>query len=413
MPRAAIVGGSLAGLLAANLLHRTGWTVAVHERTPGPLAGRGAGIVTHPALFAALRRAGVPESAPVGVPVAGRITYAADGSVVGTRPLPQVLTSWSRLHRLLREALPPELVRPGSTAAGVSQDAGGITLHLAEGGDERADLVVGADGLRSSIRAAHLPGAAPDYVGYVAWRGVVPEARLSPAARAALMPFFAFCLPPGEQMLGYPVAGAEDEVDAGLRRFNFVWYRPADPETLALLQTDAAGAHHADGIPPQRIRPEVLADARNAARRTLSPAFAEVVEAAEPLFFQPIQDFAAPRMAFGRCCILGDAAFVVRPHPGMGVTKAAEDAVALARALAAHSGDVPGALRAFEAERLPAGRALVEHARRLGAYMQAHRRTPEERAAVERFRTPEAVMRETAVMPALAEDSGVTERPSV
>jgi len=399
MPRAAVVGGSLAGLLAANLLHRAGWDVTVHERTAGPLAGRGAGIVTHPALFEALRHAGVPEAAPVGVPVAGRITYAPDGSVVGTWPLPQVLTSWSRLHRLLREALPPQLVRAGSTAAGVSQDPAGITLHLTDGADERADLVVGANGLRSSLRTAHLPDAAPEYVGYVAWRGVVPEARLSPAARAALMPFFAFCLPPGEQMLGYPVAGAADEVEPGLRRFNFVWYRPAGPDALARLQTDGAGTHHADGIPPPRIRPEVLAEARDAARRTLSPAFAELVAATEPLFFQPIQDLAVPRMAFGRCCILGDAAFVVRPHPGMGVTKAAEDAVALARALAAHPGDVPGALRSFEAERLPVGRALVEHARRLGAYMQAHRRTPEERAAAERFRTPEAVMRETAVAP--------------
>ncbi len=401
-PRAAIVGGSLAGLLAANLLHRAGWDVVVHERTPGPLAGRGAGIVTHPALFEALRRAGVPEEAPVGVPVAGRVAYAPDGSVAGTRALPQVLTSWSRLHRLLREALPPHLVRPGSAVVDVTQDADGATLHLAGGAEDRAHLVVGADGLRSAVRASHLPGATPEYVGYVAWRGVVPETRLSPAARAALMPFFAFCLPPGEQMLGYPVAGEDDEVEPGRRRFNFVWYRPAGPETLARMQTDADGAHHAEGIPPPRIRPEVLAEARNAARRTLSPAFAELVEATEPLFFQPIQDLAVPRMAFGRCCILGDAAFVVRPHPGMGVTKAAEDAVALVRALAAaRPSDVPGALLSFEAERLPVGHALVEHARRLGAYMQAHRRTPEERAAAERFRTPEAVMRETAVAPAM------------
>lgn len=398
--RAAVVGGSLAGLLAANLLHRAGWAVTVHERTPGPLAGRGAGIVTHPALFDALRLAGVPEAAPVGVPVAGRITYALDGSVVGALALPQVLTSWSRLHRLLREALPPHLVRMGSAAVGVTQDADGVALRLAGGTEERVDLVIGADGLRSTLRASHLPGMAPDYAGYVAWRGVVPEARLSPEARAALMPHFAFCLPPGEQMLGYPVAGEADEVEPGLRRFNFVWYRPADPGTLARMQTDAEGTHHIDGIPPTRIRAEVLDEARSAARRTLCPAFAEAVEAAEPLFFQPIQDLAVPRMAFGRCCILGDAAFVVRPHPGMGVTKAAEDAVALARALAIRLGDVPDALRAFEAERLPAGRALVEHGRRLGAYMQAHRRTREERAAAERFRTPEAVMRETAVAPA-------------
>jgi 2-polyprenyl-6-methoxyphenol hydroxylase-like FAD-dependent oxidoreductase len=199
-------------------------------------------------------------------------------------------------------------------------------------------------------------------------------------------------------MLGYPVAGEADEVEPGLRRFNFVWYRPADPETLARMQTDAGGTHHVDGIPPPRIRPEVLTEARGAARRTLSPAFAELVEATEPLFFQPIQDLAVPRMAFGRCCILGDAAFVVRPHPGMGVTKAAEDAVSLVRALASRPGDVPGALRAFEAERLPVGRRIIQRARHLGAYLQTRFRTEEERLLAERHRSPEAVMAETALL---------------
>lgn len=85
------------------------------------------------------------------------------------------------------------------------------------------------------------------------------------------------------------------------------------------------------------------------------------------------------------------------------MTKAAQDAVALARCLAAAgAGGVPEALRAFDAERRPAGAALVAHARRLGAYMQASRRTPEEAEAAERHRSPEAVMAETAVAPRAA-----------
>jgi len=129
----------------------------------------------------------------------------------------------------------------------------------------------------------------------------------------------------------------------------------------------------------------------------LSPALAEMVHKAEPAFFQPIYDLTVDHMAAGRALITGDAAFVARPHCGMGVTKAAGDAVALAAALTRHGSDVDAALRAYDAERVPYGHAVVNHARHLGAYMQAQQKSAEERAMAERYRTPEAVMRETAV----------------
>ena len=98
-----------------------------------------------------------------------------------------------------------------------------------------------------------------------------------------------------------------------------------------------------------------------------------------------------------RTVILGDAAFVARPHVGMGVTKAALDAAALADALRVHPTDLRAALAKFESSRRPFGAAVVRRARQLGAYMQAQVATPEERAMAEQYRTLEAVMTETAV----------------
>src|SRR5690606_6892664 len=111
---------------------------------------------------------------------------------------------------------------------------------------------------------------------------------------------------------------------------------------------------------------------------------------------QPIYDLEAPRMAIGRVALIGDAAFVARPHVGAGVTKAARDAQALTRALAHPGNDVPGALLAFERERHIEGTRIIAQARHLGAYMQAQVTTEAERRDAARYRTPEAVMSDTA-----------------
>jgi 2-polyprenyl-6-methoxyphenol hydroxylase-like FAD-dependent oxidoreductase len=395
---AIVVGGSLGGLLAANLLHRQGWDVRVVERVGEELVGRGAGIVTHPELDAVLARIDIRPEDGVGVPVAGRVAFARDGSVLGRLPLPQVTTAWGRLYALLRAAFPADRYAFARGVERVATDDDAATLHFADGTSMRADLVVAADGIRSTIRAQLAPAAEPVYAGYVAWRGLVDEAALSPATHAAIFESFAFSLPEQEQMLGYPVAGAGDSVRPGERRYNFVWYRPADAEAaLPRLLTDTTGRRHAHSIPPNLLRPEAVAEVRRAAREVLAPQFAEVVEKTAQPLIQPIFDLESERLAFGRVVLLGDAAFVARPHCGMGVTKAGGDARSLADALAATPADIPAALARYERERLDFGRRAVAHARHLGAYMQAQLRTPEERAMAERYRTPEAVMRETAV----------------
>jgi 2-polyprenyl-6-methoxyphenol hydroxylase-like FAD-dependent oxidoreductase len=392
----AVIGGSLGGLFAANLLLRAGWEVNVYERVSEELAERGAGVVTHPELFDVLAALGI-DDADIGVEVASRLTLDRDGGVVGEHAHPQVLTAWGRLYALLRAALPDACYHSGRHLVGVDQDEHGVTASFADGTRATADLLVAADGIRSSVRQLLAPDVQPRYAGYVAWRGLVDESALSAETHARLFGHFGFCLPPREQMLGYPVAGAGNAMEPGRRRYNFVWYRPADEAEVLRLSTDDAGRVYEKGIPPPLIAGSVLREIRAVAGQSLAPQFAEVVARTAQPFFQPIYDLESPRLAFGRVALLGDAAFVARPHCGMGVTKAAGDAQALADWLARLP--VGPALEAYSRERAVYGMRIVAHARHLGAYMQAQLATEHEMRMAERYRTPDAVMRETAVPP--------------
>jgi 2-polyprenyl-6-methoxyphenol hydroxylase-like FAD-dependent oxidoreductase len=140
-------------------------------------------------------------------------------------------------------------------------------------------------------------------------------------------------------------------------------------------------------IPPPLIRPDVIAGIKATARALVAPQIAEIFVRSEP-FFQPIFDLESARIAFGapapRVALLGDAAFVARPHAGAGVTKAALDAASLADALAAHGDDLAAALARYDREQTRFGRGLVALSREEGAYISAQLKPPAERSAAER-----------------------------
>jgi 2-polyprenyl-6-methoxyphenol hydroxylase-like FAD-dependent oxidoreductase len=388
----------MSGLFAANLLARAGWRAEIHERADAPLSGRGAGIVTHAAMRAVLRAAGCDPARDLGIDVEGRKTLDRAGRVIGQYALAQTLTSWDRVFRILREKLPAERYHLGKELRRIEQSADGVVAHFADGAQVEADLVVGADGFRSAVRAQILPDIKPVYAGYVAWRGLVPESALSAATHADLFDALVFALPPGEQCLSYPVAGPDNDLRPGRRRCNFVWYRPASESTeLRRMLTDAAGHLHALGIPPPLVRPEVIAELRAAARALLPPQFEELIGRTERPFLQPIYDVETNRMAVGRVALLGDAAFLARPHVAAGVTKAAEDAMALATALRS-GGAVDLALARFESARMGINRQVMQRGRDLGTYLQPHLTSADERRKAERHRTPQAVMAEIAVL---------------
>ncbi|MGC1777065.1 MAG: FAD-dependent monooxygenase [Xanthobacteraceae bacterium] len=384
-PRALVIGGSLGGFMVAHLLRAVGFDAVVFERNTEELASRGVGLGTHPQLIAILKRAGIDFDDSMGITPPRGVCLDRNGGIILEQPMARALSGWSRLYRALLEALPTKAYRFGKRLTRVEQDESGVTAIFADGASERGDLLIGADGLRSTVRAQFLPDVEPVYAGYVAWRAVLDEADVPPALWREVVELYAFCLPEGEQLISYPVPGRDNDTAVGRRAYNIIWYRPTDPEALIDICTDAQGRHHAAGIPPPLIRPDVIARIKADAERLIAPQIAAILERTTP-FFQPIYDLDSPRMVFGRVALAGDAAFVARPHAGAGTTKAALDAACLADSIAEAEGDLAAGLDHYERRQLPFGKALVELNRDEGAYLSAQIKPRAERNAAELHR---------------------------
>ena len=388
--RAVIVGGSMSGLFTAAFLRRIGWNVDVFERSPVELVGRGAGITTHPELLEALEKSGA-GTRDLGIEVEKRITIDRQGRVIGERPLRQILTSWDRLQRLLRETIDPAHYHLGHTFTHAEQDGREVRVHFAEGRVERADLLVGGDGIRSGVRAQIAPDVQPIYSGYYIWRGTPNEADLASETLASIFPYFAFFLPERQQVIGYPISGFDNDLRPGRRRYNFIWYRVGDARTLKDMCINENGHQHDYSVPPPLIRNDLIARMRADAEAIMPPAFVDCLRKIERPFFTPIYDFSASKIVFGRVALVGDAGSSSRPHMGFGVAKAGGDAQALADALDAHD-DIDAALDAYNAARQPIGERIMLHGRKLGTHLGVDLKTDEDRRMWQLLQGYEAMM---------------------
>lgn len=364
--RAIVIGGSLGGLFTGILLRSIGWKVDIYERSSHALDSRGGGIVLQPDVVEAFQRAGIAAKA-LGVVAHARYYLNPDGSIAQPMPMRQILTSWNLLYGRMRQHFPLEHYHVGIQLTKIQQATGQVTAFFADGTQETADLLIGADGPNSTVRELFLPNAHYHYAGYVAYRGLVDEAGLDRTVADLFTERFVFYQFPNSHILQYVIPGEHASLVPGERRFNWVWYVNYDEAIeLPRILIDKNGRQRDFSVPPGLLAPDVEREMRSYADAMLAPPFRKLVAATQEPFVQAILDLGIPKMTFGRVALVGDAAFIPRPHTAASTAKAAANAIALTDALVAHNQDVTQALAAWEPMQLAYGKQLMAQGRQLG-----------------------------------------------
>lgn len=364
-----VVGGSLGGLTAACLLRDAGYDVTVWERSTRELEQRGAGIGFLEATYRYLVERTDVALDDVSIATDFIRYLARDGSVEHELAHRYLFSSWNAVYRTLLDHWGADRYVLGHDMTRFDVESDRVVIEFANGTRADVDLLVCADGVGSTGRRMLQPSVDKQYAGYVAWRGMVPEADLG-ATAATFTDAITYHVQSNSHILVYPIPGLDGSLEPGERLINFVWYRNYLPGgDLEDLMTGRNGERRELSMPPGAVADHHDAEVRAHAAARLPPLIAQVVDATEDLFVQVVYDIEVDQMAFDRVCLLGDSAFAARPHAAAGTAKAAEDAWVLAECLSAAS-TVPEALAKWEEQQLALGRDLLERTRRAGRRSQ-------------------------------------------
>ncbi len=341
---AVIIGGGIGGLAAAVALRRAGRDTVVCERA-GALDSAGAGLSLWPNAIKALDRLELGEAVrALGVPEQGGGIRDSRGDLLAPLSMddlarrhgaPTVVVHRAGLQQVLRDALPDGTVRLDASCKALAQDDTGVDVRFADGSCLRAALVVGADGLRSVVRAALFAAASPRYRGYTAWRAVAafPHDRLRPGESWGCGLEFGQAALTGGRVYWFAAANMPEGAPDGpggrkrdvLERFG-AWHDPI-PAIIATTNEGAILRNDIYDRPPLK------------------------------------------RWSMGRITLLGDAAHPMAPNLGQGACQAIEDAVALGRCVS-EGNDVTWALRRYERERAPRANMITRQSRLIGRVAQ-------------------------------------------
>lgn len=372
MPKVAVIGGSIGGLTAANLLRDIGCEVDVYERTPQLLSGFGTGIVVQPELVRYLvERAGVTLD---DVSVAGSSMRYCDASTSRLRGEVDAewrFTAYNAIYRKLLDVFGTERYHLGRTLSRVKQTEAGPVIEFLESPPARADLVVCADGGGSVARSALL-GVSPTYAGYVTWRGMVDRDEVSKDTWRFFQDSFTYGLLADSHIIAYPIpqVGSDGRL-TGRPRLNFQWYwNVAEGPDLDALMTCCEGDRRPVTVHFDVLAEHNLAEYRARAARELDGPFRELITAAKSPFITIVSDAEIDQMAFGNVVLIGDAAITPRPHAAAGAAKAASDAWNLAAHLEKADGNLTEALPAWEPGQLAIGRAYLAKVRAMAEVLQ-------------------------------------------
>jgi 2,6-dihydroxypyridine 3-monooxygenase len=365
------MGGSLGGLTAALVLRKIGCEVDVFERSNAFLEGRGAGIISHAITIRYPRECAEFSLEDLSFKPSWCRYMDAQGNVATESRCNFRVSSYGALYRALLHCFGRERYHLGRSIVGFRQSGSEVTVSLSDNDVINADLLVCADGINSTAKKLLVPSASPEYAGYFAWRGTIGSENVSRDTFSYFEDAITYFVMSDGHILTYPIVVRHRATGQMRRLINWLWYRnmPKGRELNDLL-TDRRGVLRDTSLAYASLQEGHVARMRQDSRSAFPPVLSELVVKTEEPFIQAIFDSVTPAMAFGRVCIMGDAAFVARPHAAAGTAKAAEDAWQLGKAFTESESGVVAALKSWEERQLACGRQLVNRAREIGNRLQ-------------------------------------------
>lgn len=349
MVRIAVAGGGIAGSAAALALHKAGFEVTVYEAHPDSGADLGAFLTLAGNGMDALAEYDAAEPvAGVGFPLRTLRLTDGTGAELNTAPLgdhDDPLRRYRCLRRAeLCRALQGEVtrrgipLRHGARLVAAGEDAAGVTVTFADGRTADADLLLGADGLNSMVRALIDPGVAPPrYAGQRVFYGYTTNAA-PPSAPARI-----------------------DMIRGSTAAFGYTVSPEGETYWFARVPGDELSAAELTGTTPAQWREQLVP----LLRQDDTPAADIVAATGEQLMVTNARDLPdVPRWHTGRMLLIGDAAHAASPATGQGASMALEDAAALAPTLR-DSGTIREAFERYERQRRPRVEANIAASARL------------------------------------------------
>ncbi len=380
--RVGVAGGSIGGLTTAVLLHELGVDVHVFERSTNALEGRGAGIVVLPMTERYFVERGGSlgssdqEASEVALTLTNWSYVDVAGNLIDEAPTHNRFTAWNTLYRALLDVFPQERYHLAHQVDGAEQVGDRelpVQVSFSNGTEFSCDLLVGADGMGSTVRSLVSPETPTNYAGYVAYRGTLLERDLNEATADLLDDAMIYQVLDDSHILAYAIPGPDDSIQRGRRAVNFVWYRNASNVEFDALMTDRQGNFRPTTMPPGQLQDQFVSELHEAAAAQLAPQLKDLVLGCDEPFIQAIFDMAADRFVHDRIVLLGDAATVLRPHVAAGTAKACADAWALRDHLDGQQqvgGDLTGTLEAWGRQQLDVARIAAERSRKMGESAQ-------------------------------------------